>query len=102
MLGSISDTLIIIFIAILMLGGEKDLSGTARKLGKMWGDLRRSESDFRNEITRELNVDDLGIDFNDNNKKPYSTNDARVRELERQVRELQEQMERMKKENGKD
>jgi polyhydroxyalkanoate synthesis regulator phasin len=54
------------------------------------------------ETCAELNVDDLGIDFNDNNKKPYSTNDARVRELERQVRELQEQMERMKKENGKD
>lgn len=101
MLGSLSDTLIIIFIAILMLGGEKDLSGTARKLGKMWGDLRRSESDFRREITRELNVDDLGIDFTDS-RKPYSPNDARVRELERQVRELQEEMKRMKKQNGKD
>jgi Sec-independent protein translocase protein TatA len=101
MLGSLSDTLIIIFISILMLGCEKDLSGTARKIGKMWGDLRRSERDFRREITRELNVDDLGIDFSDN-RKPYNPNDARVRELERQVRELQEEMERMKRQNGKD
>ncbi len=105
MLGSLSDTLIIIIVAVLLLAGEKDLSGTIRNIGKYWNQLRRSESDFKNEITRELNGMDLDINMDDtvSSSKPFrQANDTRVRELERQVRELQEELERMKKENGKD
>ncbi|MGC8661204.1 MAG: Sec-independent protein translocase subunit TatA/TatB [Nitrososphaeria archaeon] len=100
MLGSLSDTLIIIVVAILLLGGEKDISGTVRNIGKYWNELRRSESDFKNEITKELDQVDLGIDMNSTSRPYRQTSDARVMELERQVRELQEELERMKKQNG--
>lgn len=103
MLGNLSDTLIIIIVAVLLLAGEKDLSGTMKNIGKYWNQLRRSESDFRNEITRELNGIDMDLDSAVSSSKPFmQASDARVRELERQVRELQEELERMKKENGKD
>jgi len=100
LLGSLSDTLIIIVVAILLLGGEKDISGTVRNIGKYWNELRRSESDFKNEITKELDQMDPGIDMNANSRPYRQTSDARVMELERQVRELQEELERMKKQNG--
>lgn len=100
MLGSLSDTLIIIVVAILLLGGEKDISGTVRNIGKYWNELRRSENDFKKEITKELDQMDLGIDMNTDSRPYRQTSDTRVRELERQVRELQEELERMKKQNG--
>ncbi len=103
MLGSLTDTLILVFIAILLLGGEGDLSGTFRKFGKWWGELKRSEEEFKKEITKELSDIDMNYSFNDNisnNFRSYTNNDIRVKELERQVRELQEEVKRLKKENG--
>ncbi|MGC8664774.1 MAG: twin-arginine translocase TatA/TatE family subunit [Nitrososphaeria archaeon] len=106
MLGSLTDTLILVFIAILLLGGEGDLSGTFRKVGKWWGELKRSEEEFRKEITKELGDIDVNYSFTDNSNsgrsfKGYTSNqDIRVQELERQVRELQEEVKRLKKENG--
>ncbi|MCL4344410.1 MAG: translocase [Nitrososphaerota archaeon] len=95
MLGSLSDTLIIIVVAILLLGGEKDISGTVKNIGKYWNQIRNSENDFRKEITRELS--DMDMNMND---PPRQASDIRVRQLERQVRELQDELERMKKKNG--
>ncbi len=104
MLGSLTDTLILVFVAILLLGGEGDLSGTFRKFGKWWGELKRSEEEFRKEITKELSDMDMNYSFTDNStaSRSYtnSNNDIRVKELERQVRELQEEVKRLKKENG--
>ncbi|MEM3854092.1 MAG: hypothetical protein QXG99_00935, partial [Conexivisphaerales archaeon] len=91
MLGSLSDTLIIIVVAILLLGGEKDISGTVKNIGKYWNQIRSSENNFKREITRELNQVDPEINMNDmftgNVYRQTSSNDARVRDLERQVRE---------------
>jgi sec-independent protein translocase protein TatA len=95
LLGSLSDTLIIIVVAILLLGGEKDISGTVKNIGKYWNQIRNSENDFRKEITRELS--DMDMNMND---PPRQASDIRVRQLERQVRELQDELERMKKKNG--
>ncbi|MFP3130872.1 MAG: translocase [Nitrososphaeria archaeon] len=106
MLGSLTDTLILVFIAILLLGGQGDLSSTFRKVGKWWGELKRSEEEFRNELTKELGDIDVNYYFTENNNfnksfKGYTNNqDIRVQELERQVRELQEEVRRLKKENG--
>ncbi|MGC9208943.1 MAG: twin-arginine translocase TatA/TatE family subunit [Nitrososphaeria archaeon] len=106
MLGSLTDTLILVFVVILLLGGEEDLSDTFRKVGKWWGELRRSEEEFRKELKKELGDIDVNYSFTDNSNfdrsfKGYTSNqDIRVQELERQVRELQEEIKRLKKENG--
>jgi hypothetical protein len=34
MMGNISDTLVLVLIAILLLSGQKDVAGTVRNLGK--------------------------------------------------------------------
>jgi len=102
LLSNLSDTLILIIVAVLLLAGEKDLSGTMKNIGKYWDQLRRSETDFKNEIIREVNGIDMDLDSTVSSSRPFvQASDARIRELERQVRELQEELERMKKENGK-
>jgi len=59
MRGSLTDALIVIVVAMLLLGGERDIPGQVRELGKFAGNLRRSEQEFRREIMRELNVEEL-------------------------------------------
>ena len=106
MLGNLTDTLILVFVAILLLGGEKDLSGTFRKIGKWWGELKRSEEEFRKEINRELSGIDMSYSFTDDSPSgsfgsyASSESEIKIRELERQVRELQEEIRRLKRENG--
>ncbi len=106
MIGSLTDTLILIVAAILLLGGEKDLSGAIRNIGRYWQQMKRAETDFRKELNRELSEVDMNIE---EPPKQYSrpsyaaqrtADEARIRELEMQVKELQEELERLRRENG--
>jgi hypothetical protein len=66
MLTSLTDTFILVFVAILLLGGQRDLSGTFRKVRKWWRDLKRSGEEFRNELTKELGDIDVNYSFTEN------------------------------------
>jgi sec-independent protein translocase protein TatA len=118
MIGSLTDTLILIAVAILLLGGERDISGQLRELGKFLGNLRRSEQEFRRELMRELNVEelrgiggevargvagDVGAEVRawPARARPYAgqptaPDDPRVRELEEEVRRLREELEALR------
>ncbi|MGC8695256.1 MAG: hypothetical protein ACP5UD_02460 [Conexivisphaera sp.] len=125
MLGSLTDALIVIVVAILLLGGERDVSGHVKEIGKLIGNIRKSERDFRNEITRELNLEELtgigdevtrgvagdvegmgrgaGGTGGVSRARPYPRGssvqpqqDARVRELEEEVRRLRMELEELR------
>ncbi len=122
MLGSLTDALIVIVVAILLLGGERDVSGHVKEIGKLIGSIRKSERDFRNEITRELNLEELTGIGNEvtrgvagdveemgrgaggvSRARPYPRGssvqpqqDARVRELEEEVRRLRMELEELR------
>jgi Sec-independent protein translocase protein TatA len=93
-----------------------------KEIGKLIGNIRKSERDFRNEITRELNLEELtgigdevargvagdveGINHGGggvSRARPYPRGsaaqpqqDARVRELEEEVRRLRMELEELR------
>ncbi|ABP94969.1 MULTISPECIES: twin-arginine translocase TatA/TatE family subunit [Metallosphaera] len=118
MIGSISDLLIMVVVAILLLGGEKDLSGTVKNLGRTLSELRKRQNDFKNELMRELSESgDItqeakrSLSFNSDvtpavRPLPRATqstvpDDPRIRQLEEQIKRLQAELERLKKGDGK-
>jgi len=118
MIGSLTDVLIVVVVAILLLGGERDVSGQVKELGKFVGNLRKSEQEFRKEITRELNMEeltgigdevargvagDVGAEARAGPararpyaRQPTAPDDPHVRELEEEVRRLREEIEELK------
>jgi|GEM_PF-418742 len=118
MIGSLTDALIVVIVAILLLGGERDISGHVRELGKFVGNLRRSEREFRRELMRELNAEelrgigdevargvagDVGAEVRAGPARarphagqPTAPDDPRVRELEEEVRRLREELEALR------
>lgn len=53
-----SEMLLVALVALLVLGPER-LPGAARTAGRLIGKLKRSWSDVRDEIDRELQAEDL-------------------------------------------
>ncbi|MEL9970279.1 MAG: twin-arginine translocase TatA/TatE family subunit [Metallosphaera sp.] len=116
MIGSLSDALIMVIVAILLLGGEKNLSGTVRNLGRTLSELRKKQNEFKNEIMRELSE---GGDITQETRsalsfdsevpevrpairpRPTQTEDPRIKQLEDQIKKLQAEVERLKKGDGK-
>ncbi|BCS92960.1 twin-arginine translocase TatA/TatE family subunit [Metallosphaera javensis (ex Sakai et al. 2022)] len=115
MIGSLSDLLIMVIVAILLLGGEKDLSGTVKNLGRTLSELRKRQNDFKNELMRELSESgDItqeakrSLSFNTDvpavrpvSRVTQAPEDPRIRQLEDQIRKLQAELERLKKGDGK-
>ena len=111
MMGNISDTLILVIIAILLLAGEKDVVSTARNIGKTIEEFRRRQNEFKNELLRELDettdvhrsiVKDMTYDDNyEYVRSPPQTSNEKIKELEEQINKLKSEVERLKKGNGK-
>jgi hypothetical protein len=118
MFGSLSDTLIVLIVAILLLGGEKNLAGTLKNLGKTLGELKRRQDEFKRELTRELSG--LGEVTEETKTTLASTSSQvtpavrpmarrqtevssqdKVREIEEQIKRLQAELERLKLGDGK-
>ena len=109
MLGNISDTAIIILVAILLLAGQKDIAGTIRNLGKTFEEIKRRQEEFRQELTRELSeageiTGSIKKDLSDEPIiRPYyqQSQDYKIKQLEDEIRRLQSELERLKKGDGK-
>ncbi|MGC9192190.1 MAG: twin-arginine translocase TatA/TatE family subunit [Conexivisphaera sp.] len=116
MLGSLTDALVVVVVAILLLSGERDLSGHLREIGKFVGNLRRSEQELRRELSRELNLGELnlgelagigrdaaavGLEEPPARRPPQPRrDDERVRELEEEVRRLRAEIEELRRRAG--
>ncbi|EZQ02063.1 MULTISPECIES: twin-arginine translocase TatA/TatE family subunit [Acidianus] len=122
MLGNLSDIFILVVVALLLMGGQKDISGTVRNIGKTLNEFKRRQAEFRNELERELSpVDEMAKDMrkdiysiSSETKRDLSdtpsypsyprlvrpassiNNEARIKELERQISDLQKELERLK------
>lgn len=111
MLSNISDMMIIIIVGILLLGGEKDISGTVRNLGRTFQEFKKRQEEFRNELTREINnigdipkqagqdlISDVSSSYN---RKYNSYNQEKINQLEEEIRKMQAELERLKKNGSK-
>ncbi|AWR95854.1 twin-arginine translocase TatA/TatE family subunit [Acidianus brierleyi] len=111
MLSNISDMIIIIIVGILLLGGEKDISGTVRNLGRTFQEFKKRQEEFRNELTREINnvgdiprqagqslVNDVSSSYS---RRYNSYNQEKINQLEEEIRKMQAELERLKKNGGK-
>ncbi|MCY0883859.1 MAG: twin-arginine translocase TatA/TatE family subunit [Acidianus infernus] len=112
MIGDISDTLILVLVAILLLSGQKDVADTVRNLGKTIEEFRRKQNEFKTELLRELNetneipksiAREISLEdyYNRYLKKPTQASNEKIRELEEQIAKLRLELERMKKGDGK-
>ncbi|QKR00574.1 twin-arginine translocase TatA/TatE family subunit [Metallosphaera tengchongensis] len=116
MIGSLSDALIMVIVAILLLGGEKNLSGTVRNLGKTLSELRKRQDEFKRELMKELSeTGDItqevrnDLSFNSNSgpmvrplyNLPKTSEEEKIKQLEEQIRRMQAELERLKKGDGK-
>lgn len=109
MIGNISDTAIIILVAILLLAGQKDVAGTVRNLGKTLEEIRRRQNEFKNEIMRELSetgevTNSIKKDLSDEPIiRPYyqPTQDYKIKQLEEEIKRLQSELERLKSSDRK-
>ena len=111
MMGNISDTLVLVLIAILLLSGQKDVAGTLRNLGKTIEEFKKRQNEFKSELLRELNETNeipksiareiSSEDYYNRYLKPTQSSNEKIRELEEQIAKLRLELERMKKGDGK-
>ncbi len=113
MLSNISDMIIIIIVGILLLGGEKDISGTVRNLGRTFQEFKKRQEEFRNELTREINEvgdiprqagQNLITDVSSTYNKKYNSNSYsqdKINQLEEEIKRMQAELERLKKDGSK-
>lgn len=98
MIGSLANTLLLIAVAILLIGGQGDISVAVRKIGRYWQQLRMAGASFREELAKELEEDRPDSAGQNTGVQLYY--EKRISELEAQLRELQEEIERLRRENG--
>ncbi|WP_338600753.1 hypothetical protein V6M85_12590 [Sulfolobus tengchongensis] len=99
MINNLSDFLVVVVVFILLMAGDKNAGKTARSIGKFLGEMKKRQEEFRSELMRELN----SVDENPTTTFKYvkSVSEDRVKELEAKIRQLQEELERLKTSDGK-
>ncbi|MCI2415355.1 MAG: translocase [Candidatus Aramenus sp.] len=124
MIDNISDFLIILVVGILLLSGQKDISGTVKNIGKTLNQLKRTQEQFRQELAREINglgdvveetkksvVTDVTPTYRRINKispQPITTlpsngnkQEDKIKQIEDEIKRLQMELERLKQNGNK-
>ncbi|MBW9141544.1 MAG: translocase [Candidatus Aramenus sp.] len=124
MLDNISDFLIVLIVGILLLSGQKDISGTVKNIGKTLNQLKRTQEQFRQELAREINglgdvveetkksvVTDVTPTYRRVNKispQPVTTlpsngnkQEDKIKQIEDEIKRLQMELERLKQNGNK-
>ncbi|MEW9492561.1 MAG: translocase [Candidatus Aramenus sulfurataquae] len=125
MIGNISDFLIVLIVGILLLSGQKDISSTAKNIGKTLNQLKRTQEQFRQELAREINgglgdvaeetkksvVTDVTPMYRRVNKispQPVTTlpsngnkQEDKIKQIEDEIKRLQMELERLKQNGNK-
>ncbi|BDB97529.1 hypothetical protein [Saccharolobus caldissimus] len=100
MISNVGDFLVVLVVFILLLAGDKNAGKTAKSIGKFLSQLRKSQEEFKNELIREINNIDDNVN-NTNFRYIRNVSQDRVRELELRIKELQEELQRLKNNGGK-
>ncbi len=90
MLGNLDDLIVVVVVGILLLGGIKNPHKAAKDVGKTINEMKNVQKQFSEELKREID-ESLQDD-------PQSSS---VEELERKIRELQKELERLKNGDNK-
>ncbi|WP_054845141.1 twin-arginine translocase TatA/TatE family subunit [Sulfuracidifex tepidarius] len=90
MLGNLDDMLVVVIVGILLLGGLKNPHKVAKDVGKTINEMKNVQRQFSDELKREID-ESLQDD-----PQPSS-----VEELEKKIRELQNELERLKNGDNK-
>jgi sec-independent protein translocase protein TatA len=101
MISNVGDFLVVLVVFILLLAGDKNAGKTAKSIGKFLSQLRKSQEEFKNELIREINNIDDNYVNNTNFKYIRNVSQDKVRELEMRIKELQEELQRLKNNGGK-
>ncbi|MEM4884019.1 MAG: hypothetical protein QXO77_00660 [Saccharolobus sp.] len=100
MIGNLGDFLVVVVVFILLMAGDKNAAKNAKSIGKFLGELRRRQNEFKNELMRELNSideDEKVVQY----KYVRDLSQDRVKELEMKIKQLQEELQRLKNSGGK-
>lgn len=102
-MGNLSDTLLLVIVAILLLAGKKDITGTARNIGKTLEEFKRKQNEFKNELLTELNetgevhksiVKEITYDDYHYNYVKQTPSDEKMKRLEDEINRLKAEIER--------
>lgn len=101
MIGNLGDFLVVVVVFILLMAGDKNAAKNAKSIGKFLGELRSRQNEFKNELMRELNSIDEDEKVVQYNKYVRDLSQDRVKELEMKIKQLQEELQRLKNSGGK-
>ncbi|MBP1358311.1 MAG: translocase [Sulfolobus sp.] len=110
MIGSLSDFLILVIVAILLLGGsnEADIKNTIKNFSRVLTEFKQRRAELETELRRELGqvtgpLNEVSLSINSEiHRQPYSTvnyydgKDDRIRELEERIKLLEQELQRMR------
>ncbi|AOL15911.1 hypothetical protein BFU36_03315 [Sulfolobus sp. A20] len=106
MLNNVNDFLVVLVVFVLLMAGQKDVGNTAKSIGRFIGELKKRQEEFRTELMRELNsasLEDEKVNIPTKYVKSVNNtnNDEKVKEIEMKIRQLQEELKRLKNDGGK-
>lgn len=107
---SLSDTFLLLLVLLLLFGGgsSKETVRTLKEAYKSFVQIKRRQQEFTEEIKREIlsDLNDVAEPVrstaNVMRSDPTPSSDLRVRILEARIRELEREIEALKKQAGRD
>jgi sec-independent protein translocase protein TatA len=112
MISDITDFLILIFVAILLFSGDPNVKETARTIGKALGELKKRQNELQQQLKKEIfeqveeplkeSGEEVLRSANTNLyiKPIYYVEDEKIRILEAKIKQLEEELERLRNEKG--
>lgn len=98
MLGSATDIIIIIIVAVVLFAGASKIPELFHSLGRAVGEYKKGKMESEMELSRMMQESPASTQ---QSPSPAAQRDERARQLESQIAELQRQLEELKRGSGK-
>jgi sec-independent protein translocase protein TatA len=98
MLGSATDLLIVIIVAVVLFAGASKIPEIFHAMGRAVGEYKKGKMESEMELTKMMQESPTSTQ---QSPSPAAQGDERVRQLESQIAELQRQLEELKRGSGK-
>ena len=100
MLGSATDIIIIIIVAVVLFAGTNKIPELFHSLGRAVGEYKKGKVESEMELSKMVQESPTSTSTQPASS-PAAQRDDRVRQLESQIAELQRQLEELKRGSGK-
>jgi sec-independent protein translocase protein TatA len=101
MLGNIQDWIIVGVVALLLFGGAGKIPELFRNLGRALGEFRRGQVEIQKELEKEFNTSKQELASKPTLAESNGQSKPSAEEIEAKIRELQAQLDQLKREQGK-